>query len=108
MKEHIRIYMDHFNLGEQDYVFSEISGKRCTQVHHIEGRKRGGSKDKDYIENLIGLTMEEHVLCESNPRVNEYVKQLHLEYLECNPYNRPDINWEKTWKVINEEINELI
>ena len=61
MKKYIKIYMDYFEYEEQDFIPSEISGKKATDIHHIEARGMGGSKNKDCIENLIALTREEHL-----------------------------------------------
>jgi hypothetical protein len=52
--------MDFFGYGVEDFIPSEISGKPAVDVHHIERRGMGGSKNKDYIENLMALTREEH------------------------------------------------
>lgn len=56
MQPHVKIYMDFFGYGEQDFIPSEMSNGRAVDVHHIYGRGKG----KDIIENLIGLTRLEH------------------------------------------------
>ena len=56
MKPHIRIYRDHFDLAEDDRIVCEWCCQReAVDVHHIDPRGMGGSKKKDYIENLMGL-----------------------------------------------------
>jgi len=60
MKKHTRVYLDYFGCGEQDVILCEVCGNQATDIHHIEDRGMGGSKTKDYIENLIGLCRECH------------------------------------------------
>ncbi|MDA3837257.1 MAG: HNH endonuclease signature motif containing protein [Nanoarchaeota archaeon] len=58
MQKHTKVYLKHFNIGEQDYIPSEISGSPATGgIHHIKFLSAGG---KDEIENLIALTKQEH------------------------------------------------
>jgi hypothetical protein len=82
--------MKHFNLHEGDYVYSEISGLPCTDIHHIDNKGMGGSNNKDYIENLIALTREEHELCHKHKSINDYAKIVHEYFLKNNPYNNPE------------------
>ena len=69
MKLHVKIYTEHFGIGEQDRPLCEIKAKGCqhfaSDVHHIFPRGMGGSKSKDYIENLVGVCRECHNKCES-------------------------------------------
>jgi hypothetical protein len=61
MKKHTKIYCKFFGIGEQDFPICEWCGRReLIDVHHINNRGMGGSKDKDFIENLIGLCRECH------------------------------------------------
>ena len=56
-------------MSEDEFIPSEISGKRAVDIHHIHPKQMGGKKsfikngkvyDIDAIENLIALTREEH------------------------------------------------
>lgn len=58
MKKHTKIYMNSLGYDISDFIPSEISGKRAVDIHHIIGRGKCG---EDRIENLIGLTREEHI-----------------------------------------------
>lgn len=61
MKNHVRLYRNYFNLALDDRVVCEWCGQReAVDVHHIESRGMGGSKNQDYIENLMGLCRECH------------------------------------------------
>lgn len=81
MKKHIKIYRSFFDYGEQDFTYSELSGQRASDVHHIEARGMGGSKEKDHIENLIGLTREEHDLAENGTYSKEFLKEVHTVFV---------------------------
>ena len=79
MKPYVKVYMNHFGYGEQDFIPSELSGKRAHDIHHIKFRSQGG---KDEIENLIALTREEHNEAHANPVCNKKLKEKHLIYLD--------------------------
>ena len=87
MKKHVKIYMEHFGYGIEDFIPSEINGDRATQIHHIIPRGMGGSKTKDYIENLIGLTFEQHEQAEKRrePWLSaEELQIIHNKFLDEN------------------------
>jgi 5-methylcytosine-specific restriction endonuclease McrA len=62
MQKHVRIYLNYFNIGEQDIIRCELCGKQGRadgggfDIHHIEGRGKG----KDEITNLILLCRKCH------------------------------------------------
>jgi len=60
MIKHKRIYVEYFGYGDQSFVPCEICGKEAVDVAHIDHRGMGGSKTKDYIENLMGLCRKHH------------------------------------------------
>ena len=72
MKKHTKIYIDHFNYCEQDFIPCEICSSRAVDVHHIQPRGMGGSKTKDYIENLVGLCRQCHLGKEGDPLVGNF------------------------------------
>tara|TARA_R100000900_G_C3262391_1_gene149833 strand:+ start:292 stop:549 length:258 start_codon:yes stop_codon:yes gene_type:complete len=82
MKKHTKIYLKHFDYGEQDFIGCEICSRRAVDIHHIEARGMGGSKTKDYIENLAALCRECHISAETEPKFNEKVKQVHLKLIK--------------------------
>jgi len=49
----------------------------AVDVHHLIPRGLGGSKTKDYIENLMGLCRKCHTNCETNKTQNERAKKIH-------------------------------
>ena len=78
MKKHTKIYLDYFDYGIEDFIPCEICGGKAVDIHHLEAKGMGGSKTKDYIENLIALCREHHVRCHSEKSFNQYAKGIHL------------------------------
>jgi hypothetical protein len=62
MKIHTQIYLDYFDINEEDpFIPCEVCDKRAVDIHHIEARGMGGCKKKDDIENLMALCRECHL-----------------------------------------------
>jgi len=57
MKKHVKIYMEYFGYGEQDFMPCECCGAKAVDVHHIKYRSRGG---EDEIKNLMALCRKHH------------------------------------------------
>ena len=56
MKKHTRIYYKYFGYGIDDRILCEYcNSKIAVDIHHIDNKGMGGSKEKDNIENLIAL-----------------------------------------------------
>jgi 5-methylcytosine-specific restriction endonuclease McrA len=69
--------MDYYGYGEQDVIICECGcGGVANQVHHLLPRGMGGSKIRDNIENLIGLTMKCHEKAESDKKFNNKLKEI--------------------------------
>ncbi|QDP49407.1 MAG: hypothetical protein Tp164SUR323001_29 [Prokaryotic dsDNA virus sp.] len=81
MKNHTKVYMTFFYLDESDFIGCEMCGSEATDIHHILRRGIGGSKCKDYIENLSALCRDCHNMAETNKEFNVYVRIRHLELI---------------------------
>jgi len=79
MKNHTKVYMDYFGYGEDDFIPCEVCEKRAVDVHHINCRGMGGSKEKDVIENLMGLCRKCHVEYGDIESLTETLQELHLK-----------------------------
>ena len=79
MKKYIKIYLDFFGYGEQDFVPCEICGNRSGPPHHIIFRSQGG---KDEIENLIGLCQKHHEDAHKHILSREYLKHIHAAKIQ--------------------------
>lgn len=61
MKKHVKVYLDHFGYGIEDFIPCEMCGQKAVDIHHIEARGMGGTKTKDKIENLQALCRHCHM-----------------------------------------------
>jgi hypothetical protein len=80
MKKHTKVYMDFFDYGEQDFIPCEMCGSKAVDVHHLmKQSKFGNKKEKDYIENLIGVCRDCHNKAENDGMFNMFCRIKHLE-----------------------------
>jgi len=77
VKKHTKIYMKHFNYVLDDFIPCEICGGRAVDIHHIENRGSGGSKDKDVIENLMAVCRKCHLTYGDVPECKDMLKEIH-------------------------------
>ena len=108
MINHKKIYCNYFGYDVGDLIkcevclydinrpFSEKSKvKAAVDIHHISPRGMGGSKLKDYPENLIALCRECHEEVERCKEKNKRCKIIHLKNIikkiEDEELNK--INW---------------
>ena len=82
MTKHCKIYMDYFGYGEEDFIPCETCGKKAVDINHIECRGMGGSKMKDYIENLMAACRECHNKYGDKKQYIEYLKRTHLQFIQ--------------------------
>ena len=88
MKPHVKLYFNHFNLGEQDLVIDELefvlngSQIRATDIHHIQF----GCNKHDDINNLIALSRENHNKAHSEKFTRRYLQEIHNKFIKINPY----------------------
>ena len=79
MRNHTKVYMSHFGYALDDFIPCEVCGNKAVDIHHLECRGMGGSKDKDNIQNLQAVCRNCHI---------EYGdKKEHLEFLQ-NIHNK--------------------
>jgi len=76
LKAHTKIYFDYFGYGEDDFIPCENCGSRAVDIHHIDNKGMGGSKTKDFIENLIALCRKCH-----NAAHDGYFTKSDLKYM---------------------------
>jgi len=87
MKNHTKIYLQHFGMvgyDEPSFIPCEFCNSPSVDIHHLKPRGMGGSKTKDYIENLMATCRECHNECESNSISKEDQIQTHLDYLKLH------------------------
>jgi len=72
-KKYTKIYMNHYDYGEQDFIICEVFGcsKRANSIHHLKKRARSGTDD---IWNLIALCQPHHHKADNNENFNNELK----------------------------------
>lgn len=81
MKKHTRLYLNHFNYTTADFIPCEICKSQAIDIHHIEARGMGGSKEKDTIENLMALCRDCHIKFGDKKQYMNYLKSIHKKVL---------------------------
>ena len=81
MKKHTQIYLQGMGYKTSDFVPCEVCGCQAVDVHHIEARGMGGTKEKDRIENLMALCRYCHVVMGDTKTHLEYLKDKHKKAL---------------------------
>lgn len=79
MVKYKKIYLKEFNYCIQDFIPSELTGKKAVDIHHIIGR---GKQGQDRIENLMALTREEHIMYGDRKDKMVMLLKRHQEILE--------------------------
>jgi predicted restriction endonuclease len=82
MKKHTKIYLDYFGYSIEDFIPCESCGAKAVDIHHIEARGMGGSKEADTIGNLMALCREHHIEYGDKKQYIEYLKEIHKEKLD--------------------------
>jgi hypothetical protein len=85
---HTSIYLVSFGYGDTDYVPSELTGDPCVDVHHIWA----GSNRVDRIENLMGLTREEHSKYGDKKHCMSFLFERHRDFMLLSGV-KFDMNW---------------
>ena len=76
MKKHVKVFLDFWDLGEQDFIVCLGCEKaQATDVHHLERRGMGGSKKKDVPDNLAPLWRPCHTLADTNKQFNKEISE---------------------------------
>lgn len=81
MKKHVKVYLDHFGYGAEDFIGCEVCGSRAVDIHHIEARGMGGSKESDTIENIMALCRNCHVEYGDKKQYMDNLKAVHQKRL---------------------------
>ncbi len=77
MQKHVKIYMEYFSYGEQDFIPCENCGGPSGSIHHLVYRSKGGA---DKAENLCALCNGCHSRVHDNSggrEFNEELKRIH-------------------------------
>jgi hypothetical protein len=88
MKKHTKIYLEGMKIPicerfEDMYIKCEMPTcyRPSVDINHIYARGLGGSKTKDYLENLVAMCREHHLDFEAKKISKEELKEIHLNNL---------------------------
>lgn len=91
MQKHTRIYFEALEAAGADPVFTPVRCEVChaaaSDIHHIQARQMGGSKQRDFIENLMALCTECHSRYGDETQHFDFLVNSHLNFMK-----RMDIN----------------
>jgi 5-methylcytosine-specific restriction endonuclease McrA len=77
MKKHTKIYMSYFGYDTSDFIPCEVCGDKAVDIHHIECRGMGGTKEADKIENLQALCRKCHEKFGDKKDFKEFLQEIH-------------------------------
>lgn len=85
MKLHTRIYLDRMGYDESDFIKCEIVGceAKAVDINHIDCKGMGGSKQKDYIENLQAICRHHHEKYGDRKQYMDWLKCCHIKAMEA-------------------------
>jgi len=81
MKKYKKIYFDYFGYCKDEKILCEICGREAVDIHHIQPKGIGGSKNEDYIENLIALCRDCHTAAHEHSLSKELLTKIHISNL---------------------------
>jgi hypothetical protein len=94
MQPHTIKYFKYFDISPGEYVYCEICGCPSGSTHHLSGRWEG----KEEKENLMAICIKHHEMCHASVECNILAQEIHNKFIECNPYNNPEMFDERIFK----------
>lgn len=77
MKPHTKIYFEAFGYDISDWIPCEACPGTAVDIHHIDSRGMGGSKEKDVITNLQALCRDCHLKYGDKKQYMEFLQEKH-------------------------------
>tara|TARA_X000001382_G_scaffold47943_2_gene32457 strand:+ start:624 stop:899 length:276 start_codon:yes stop_codon:yes gene_type:complete len=79
MQTYTKTYLTAYGLKDVSECYCDMCGDMGTSIHHIDNKGSGGSKHKDFLENLICVCLSCHELAHNNRKFNRDCKIKILE-----------------------------
>ena len=80
MKKHTKLYLAYFGYDQSDFIPCEICGTQANDIHHIECRGMGGTKEPENIDNLQAVCRDCHIKYGDKKEFKEFLKEVHNDY----------------------------
>ena len=84
MKKHTQIYMKAMKYDIHDFIPCEVCDSKAVDIHHIEARGMGGTKEQDVIENLMALCRKCHLEFGDITECKPYLQRIHEIKMDIN------------------------
>ena len=81
MVKYKQVYLDYYGLIPEDFIPCEVCSAPSVDIHHLIIKGMGGSRTKDYIENLIAVCRDCHNKCHGSIEFNTKAKEIHKNNL---------------------------
>ena len=69
--------MSYFGYDTSDFIRCAVCGYKAVDIHHIECRGMGGTKQPDKIENLQALCRQCHIKYGDKNQFKEFLQEIH-------------------------------
>ena len=73
--------MSYFGYDISDFIPCEVCGREAQDIHHIECRGMGGTKQADTIQNLMAVCRDCHIAFGDKKEHKEYLQDVHDYFL---------------------------
>ena len=96
MKKHTKIYLEFFEYDESDFIPCELCGSKAVDIHHINARGMGGSKNADTIENLMAVCRKCHEIFGDKKEHKDYLFKIHNKIINGKVKRKGENNIRQT------------
>ena len=77
MKAYLKIYLNDRGFTTTDFIPCEVCGAQAQDIHHIQPRGMGGSKERDTPDNLIAMCRPCHHEADFGTKLpKDYLRQI--------------------------------
>ena len=73
--------MSFFGYDVSDFIPCEVCGSQAQDIHHIECRGMGGTKQADTIQNLQSLCRDCHIKYGDKKDYKEFLQDIHNYFI---------------------------
>jgi 5-methylcytosine-specific restriction endonuclease McrA len=80
VKKHTKLYLAYFGFDQSDFIPCEVCGSQAIDIHHIECRGMGGTKEPENIDNLQAVCRNCHIEYGDKKEFKEFLKEVHNDY----------------------------